>query len=183
MLEAFLSSLFVAILSEVADKTQLVILGLALKFRSPWRVFGGALLAHAAMDGLAVAVGGFAGNWVPWPWLRWVVGGLFVALGVWELLKREEGHHVVPHRGAFVSSFLAVFVSEFGDKSQLAAGLLAAAYQVPVAVFVGFVLGLALTIGLNVLVSGKIAKCVSERNMRLAIGVVFIVFGLLTMFR
>lgn len=87
MNEPFLIAFILALVSEVADKTQLVILGLALKYKSPFRVFSGALFAHALMDGFAIVLGAFFGFSLSSAIIKNIVGILFIILGIWSFSK------------------------------------------------------------------------------------------------
>ena len=184
MLSAFLSSFGIALLSEIADKTQLVILGLALKLKSPFRVFLGALLAHAAMDGLAVALGSWLGFSLPAGQVGLFVGVVFIGLGTWEVAKAwraSRKKEVVTNGSPFLLSFFLILASEFGDKSQIAAGLLAAEFRTPIAVFLGFVLGLAVTIAATVFFGVMLAKRLPRKTVKIIIGALFIIFGVVSL--
>ncbi|MBI5398440.1 TMEM165/GDT1 family protein, partial [Candidatus Woesearchaeota archaeon] len=78
------------------------------------------------------------------------------------------------------ASFLTVLVSEFGDKTQIASGLLAAKYLAPVPIFIGFVLALAVAIGFNVFVGSKIAGRIPRKTIKIITAILFILFGLFT---
>jgi len=77
--------------------------------------------------------------------------------------------------------FLTVLLSEFGDKTQIASGLLAAKYLVPITIFIGFVLALAIVIGLNVFVGSKVAERIPRRTIKIITAVLFLLFGILTL--
>jgi len=184
MLEAFGAAFVLALLSEIADKTQLVIFGLALQFKSPWRVFFGALGAHAFMDGIAIALGTFFSFTIDLFFLKAAVGILFLALGFWQFVKlfvhrksKKKSFGGAP----FVASFLTVSLSEFGDKTQIASGLLAAKYALPVSIFIGTILALALAIGFNIFIGSKVAEKLPREAIKIITGLLFIAFGLFTL--
>jgi len=179
-MEAFLVAFVLAFLSELVDKTQLVIFSLALKHRSPWKVFAGALSAHAVMDGLAVILGLFV-HTLDLGWMKYVVGGLFIIIGVRGFFKQEDAHK--KRQGyPFMAAFLTILLSEFGDKTQFASGLISAQFGLPWQVFGGILIALALAIGVNVFVGRKLAERVPAKlTSRLASGL-FVVFGIVTMF-
>src|SRR3990172_3801420 len=133
MIEPFAAALTLAFVSEIADKTQFVILGLVLKYKSPYRVFSGALLAHALMDGIAILMGSAFGFTLPARLLNKLVGVLFILLGAWTLVnlyvkKNAEEEKEPARNNPLSASFFTVLLSEFGDKTQVASGLLAARY-------------------------------------------------------
>ena len=186
MIEPFVAAFMLALISEIADKTQLVILGLALKYKSPFRVFSGALLAHTVMDGAAIALGAFFGFSLTSSLIKNGVGVLFILLGIWIVVKfyfkksKKEDKEMLS-RTPLMTSFLTVLLSEFGDKTQIASGLLAAKYLVPITIFIGFVLALAIVIGLNVFVGSKVAERIPRRTIKIITAVLFLLFGILTL--
>ncbi len=191
----FLLALILALLSEIADKTQLVILGLALRYKSPFKVFSGALCAHAIMDGLAIVAGTFFGFSWSSALIKNAVGVVFILLGLWGFSKlylkskrenkgkkdKKEKKEFGSSKNAFLASFLLVLASEFGDKTQITSGLLAAKYQVPVSIFLGFVVALAVAIGFNVLVGSKIAQKLPRRTIKIITAILFVIFGIYTL--
>ncbi|HLC64876.1 MAG TPA: TMEM165/GDT1 family protein [Candidatus Nanoarchaeia archaeon] len=185
-IEPFIAAFALALVSEIADKTQLVILGLALRYKSPFKVFSGALLAHAFMDGVAIALGAFFGFSLASNLIKNIIGILFVLLGLWTLVKlylkksKKEKKEIFS-KTPFAASFLTVVLSEFGDKTQIASGLLAAKYLVPVPIFIGFVLALAIVIGLNVFVGSKLAERIPRKTIKIVTAVLFVLFGIFTL--
>lgn len=190
LLEPFAAAFILALVSEIADKTQFVILGLALQYRSPWQVFAGALIAHAIMDGLAILLGAYLGFSLPFTLIKTAIGIIFILFGVGTLAKiylfagrkkQKKEISTATVAGAFVTSFLTVLLSEFGDKTQIASGLLSARYLAPLPIFVGFVAALAVAIGLNVFIGSKVAERLPQKTIKFATAVLFILFGLFTL--
>ena len=182
MNEPFIIAFVLALISEIADKTQLVIPGLALKYNSPLKVFSGALLAHAFMDGIAILLGAFFGFTLSSVLVKNSVGTVFIILGLWGFYKLYRKTHRkesrIPGKTPFTISLLTVMISEFGDKTQIASGLLSAKYLVPIPIFMGFVLALAAAIGFNVFVGSKIAQKLPRRTIKMITAVLFVLFGL-----
>lgn len=145
--------------AEIGDKSQLVCMTLAARHRH-WPVFLGALSAFALLNALAVLFGAAVAQWVPKPWLALAVAALFLVFGLLALFARESDDGEVRERsrhGVFVTTFLMIFLAEFGDKTQLAtAGLSAAAPSVPV--WVGSTLALGLTSALGVVAGRTVLK-------------------------
>ena len=184
--EPFVAAFILALISEIADKTQLVILGLAIKYKSPFKVFSGALLAHAVMDGIAIALGAFFAFSLSLSLIKNGVGTLFILLGIWALLKfyfkkSKAKDKEILSKTPFTTSFLIILLSEFGDKTQIASGLLAAKYLVPIPIFIGFVAALAIVIGLNVFVGSKVAERMPRKTIKIATAILFILFGIFTL--
>ncbi|MDO8740607.1 MAG: TMEM165/GDT1 family protein [Candidatus Woesearchaeota archaeon] len=189
MLEAFISAVVFSVLGEIADKTQLIILGLSLKYKAPFKVFLGALAGHAVMDGIAIIIGYYFGFVFSsnMSILDEIVGSLFILFGLWGLLKRyiiksrKEKENKVRHSMPLIATFLTILVVEIGDKTQIASGLLAAKYLQPIPIILGVIVGLAITIGLNVFVGRKLAEKLPRNTIRTASYILFILFGLFTL--
>jgi putative Ca2+/H+ antiporter (TMEM165/GDT1 family) len=189
LLEPFIASVIFSILGEIADKTQLIILGFALKYKAPFRVFLGGLVGHGAMDGAAILIGLYFGGLFAADFIGKLVGALFIMLGIWGLWlkpyikkgKKEEKHKKIKTASPFLVTSLTILLVEFGDKTQIASGLLAAEYRRPLIVWAGVLVGLALTIGLNVFVGSRLAEKLPRKVIRTATYVLFILFGLFTM--
>ena len=185
--EPFLASLVFIFLSEVADKTQLVILGLALQYKKQFPVFLGALSAHSLMDLLAIIIGFSLPSFFPTELIERIVAIGFITYGTYLFTKilrkkhKEEKERKIAAHAPFVISFLTILLSEFGDKTQVASGLLAAKYADIAFVFLGTVVALALAIGLNVFVGSKIAQKLPRRTIKITIAILFIAFGIVTL--
>ena len=146
-MEAFLVSTGIVALAEMGDKTQLLSLVLAARFRKPWPIVLGILVATLANHGLAGAVGSWVTTMMGPDVLRWVLGASFIAMAVWMLipdkLDDEEGDSA-PRMGVFVTTVVAFFLAEMGDKTQIATVMLAARFDTYVAVVAGTTLGMML---------------------------------------
>ena len=186
MLEPFFAAFILALISEIGDKTQLVILGLALKYRARFKIFFGAFLAHSFIDGISILVGTFFSFSLPNELISKAVGILFISLGIYVLAKlyikrSKKNKKEIISKTPFLASFLTIIVIEFGDRSQIASGLLAAKYASPLLIFIGFSLALALVIGLTVFVGSKLAERIPRKTIKVISAILFIVFGLATL--
>jgi len=187
-LEPFFASVSIIFLSEIADKTQLVILGLALKYKRPFPVFLGALIAHSLMDLFAIVVGFSLPAVFPVFFVNIAVGSIFLVYGIYLFIKvfwkvkKYEKESTISARAPFVISFLTILASEFGDKTQVASGLLAARYSDVWFVFFGAFVALAFAIGLNVFVGSKLAKRLPRSTIKVVTALLFIVFGIVILF-
>jgi len=144
--EAFLVSTGVVALAEIGDKTQLLALVLAAKFRKPVPIILGILVATLANHGMAGALGAWIAAWLGPIGLRWVLGISFVAMAIWTLVpdKYEEQNAAPPRFGVFITTTVAFFLVEMGDKTQIATVALAAKYPSLLAVVLGTTLGMML---------------------------------------
>jgi putative Ca2+/H+ antiporter (TMEM165/GDT1 family) len=146
-MEAFLISTGIVALAEMGDKTQLLSLVLAARFRKPWPIVLGILVATLANHALAGAVGSWVTTVLGPNVLRWVLGLSFIAMAMWMLipdkLEDEEGDDA-PRMGVFMTTVVAFFLAEMGDKTQIATVMLAAQYQAWAWVVAGTTLGMML---------------------------------------
>ena len=148
-MEAFLVSMGVVALAEVGDKTQLLALILAARFRKPLPIILGILVATLANHALAGAVGVWLASAIGPTAMRWVLGLSFIAMAVWTLIpdKYEEedaGSRPPPRLGVFSTTVLAFFLLEMGDKTQIATVALAARYASLASVVAGTTTGMML---------------------------------------
>ena len=179
-MEAFLVSTGIVALAEMGDKTQLLSLVLAARFRKPWPIVLGILVATLANHGLAGAVGSWVTTVLGPDVLRWVLGGSFIAMAVWMLipdkLDEEEGDNA-PRMGVFLTTVVAFFLAEMGDKTQIATVMLAAQYQAWFAVVAGTTLGMMLANAPVVWLGDAITKRVPLRMVHTVSALIFAVLG------
>ena len=109
-------------LAEIGDKTQLLALLLAARFRKPWPIVAGILVATLLNHALAGWVGTLVAHWLTPQVLRWVVAGSFLLIALWTLKpdKLEDDEGATGGHGAFVATVFAFFLAEIGDKTQVA---------------------------------------------------------------
>ena len=182
--ETFAASFAVVFVAELADKSRLVGLLLATAFRSRWRVFWGMTAGYALLDGAAVAAGAALGARLGGPWLARGCGALFLAFGAAAWLappETEDRARGLLSRfeslGPFVVSFLAIALSELGDRTQLASAALAARAASAWAVYAGVLGALALLNALTVAAGEALAARLDPRLIRRAGGALFAALG------
>ena len=184
-MEAFLVSTGIVALGEMGDKTQLLALLLAARFRKPVPIVLGILVATLANHALAGAVGGWLAALMGPQWLRWVIGGSFLAMAVWMLVPDKLDDVETEGRGqrlgVFGTTVLAFFLAEMGDKTQIATVALAARYPDLLAVVAGTTLGMMLANVPAVLLGDQIAKRVSMTLVHGIAAAIFAVLGVLTL--
>ncbi|MGX7894286.1 TMEM165/GDT1 family protein [Tsuneonella sp. HG222] len=180
-MEAFLASTLVVALAEIGDKTQLLAIVLAARFRKPWPIVAGILLATLANHGLAALVGASAAAWLESDWFRYAVAAGFVAMGLWTLVpdKLDEDEAPKPSRyGAFLTTLVAFFLVEMGDKTQVATVALAARYGSVLWVAGGTTLGMMLANAPVVFAGAKLVERIPLNAIRTAAALLFVVLGI-----
>ena len=179
-MEAFLVSTGIVALAEMGDKTQLLSLVLAARFRKPWPIVLGILVATLANHGLAGALGSWITTVMGPDVLRWVLGASFIAMAVWMLipdkLDDEEGE-TAPRMGVFLTTVVAFFLAEMGDKTQIATVMLAAQYNAWFMVVAGTTLGMMLANAPVVWLGDAITKRVPLRIVHLVSAGIFAILG------
>lgn len=183
-MEAFFVSTGIVALAEMGDKTQLLSLVLAARFRKPWPIVLGILVATLANHGLAGAVGSWVTTVLGPDVLRWVLGGSFIAMAVWMLipdkLDDNEGDSA-PRMGVFLTTVVVFFLAEMGDKTQIATVMLAAQYNAWFAVVAGTTLGMMLANAPVVWFGDAITKRVPLRLVHLISAGIFAVLGVIAL--
>ena len=180
-MEAFLVSAGIVALAEMGDKTQLLSLLLAARFRKPWPIALGILVATLANHGLAGAAGAWVTTLLGPQVLRWVLGASFIAMALWMLVPDKlEGRQAdkAPRLGVFATTVIAFFLAEMGDKTQIATVMLAARYHAWLAVVLGTTLGMMLANAPAVWLGDRVTRWVPLRVVHLVSAVIFGVLGL-----
>ncbi len=182
-LEAFLVSTGIVALAEIGDKTQLLSLVLAARFRKPLPIVLGILVATVLNHAVAGAVGAWVTQWVGPQVMRWVLGVSFVAMGAWMLVpdKLDESSGDARQRGVFMTTLLAFFFAEMGDKTQVATVALAARYVQLWPVVAGTTLGMMLANVPVVVLGDRITRRMPVRAVHGVAAVVFLVLGVIAL--
>jgi Ca2+/H+ antiporter, TMEM165/GDT1 family len=182
-LEAFIISTGIVALAEIGDKTQLLAFILAAKFRKPWPIVLGILVATLANHGLAGALGSWITSFLGPHTLRWILGLSFLAMAAWILVpdKFDEGDAKLARYGAFGTTVVAFFFAEMGDKTQIATVALAAQYQDFFSVVAGTTLGMMIANVPAVLLGDKLAHRLPVRLVHILAALIFAGLGLATL--
>lgn len=178
-MEAFLVSTGIVALAEIGDKTQLLALVLAAKYRKPVPIIFGILIATLVNHAVAGYVGAWVASAVGAELMRWILGVSLLAMAAWMLVPdtlNDDKRAKSARYGVFLTTFLAFFVVEIGDKTQIATVVLAAEYSSLVAVVGGTTFGMMLANVPAVLLGEVAAK---KLPMRLVHGVAAAIFALL----
>lgn len=183
-MEAFLVSTGIVALAEMGDKTQLLALILAVRFRKPIPIVLGIFVATIVNHGLAGALGAWLTQVMGPELLRWVLGASFIAMAVWMLIpdtmdEEEEGQE--PRWGVFGTTVVAFFLAEMGDKTQIATIALGARYSDVFSVTVGTTLGMMLANAPAVWIGQKFTKRMPIKWVHAVAAVTFIAIGAATL--
>jgi len=181
-MEAFLVSTVVVALAEMGDKTQLLSLVLAAKLKRPWAIVAGILCATLANHFLAGWVGAWLATLVAPTTLKWIVALSFFAFGLWALKPDTlDGEREYSGRSAFMTTLVAFFIVEMGDKTQLATVALAARFDALAAVVAGTTLGMLVANAPAVWLGEALARRVDMNWMRRIAALLFVLLGVLTL--
>ncbi|HNQ10977.1 MAG TPA: TMEM165/GDT1 family protein [Giesbergeria sp.] len=183
-MEAFLVSTSIVALAEMGDKTQLLALVLAARFRKPWPIVWGIFVATVFNHALAGAAGAWITTLIGPQMLRWVLGVSFIAMAVWMLIpdKLEDGDTGEgPRWGVFGTTVVAFFLAEMGDKTQIATVMLAAQYSGWLWVVAGTTLGMMLANAPVVWLGERITRRIPLRTVHVVSAGIFLVLGILAL--
>jgi Ca2+/H+ antiporter, TMEM165/GDT1 family len=180
MLEALLVSTLVVAVGELGDKTQLLTLVLAARYRKPWPIIAGILVATLANHTVAAWIGQWVRDAVPPGILRWGLALSFFAVAAWALKPDQFDDSDAPpvsDRNVFVVTVIAFFLAEIGDKTQIATAMLAAKFDSLVAVVAGTTLGMLLVDAPTAFLGDAAAKRIPFRAVRIAAAALFAGIG------
>jgi putative Ca2+/H+ antiporter (TMEM165/GDT1 family) len=182
-MEAFLVSTGVVALGEMGDKTQLLAMLLAVKFRKPIPIILGIFVSTLVNHATAGWVGGWVANALGPQVLRWVIGIAFLGMAAWVLVPDKiDEEETAPQRfGVFGTTVIAFFLAEMGDKTQIATVALAARYHDLLPVVAGTTLGILIADVPAVLIGGRLARKISMKWMHGIAAAIFAVLGMLTL--
>lgn len=183
MLTSFLTTTGLVAVAEIGDKTQLLSLLLAARFRRPLPILAAILLATLANHLAAAALGVWLDHLIDDRVLRWVLGASFLAMAIWTLIPDKlDGEAVTVGRwGAFLTTLVAFFIAEIGDKTQLATTALGARYNSVILITLGSTLGLFLVNAPAVLLGEKLVARLPMALVRRIAAAAFLILGLVTL--
>ncbi len=178
-MEAFLTSTGVVAIAEIGDKTQLLAIVLAARFRKPIPILLGILAATLLNHAAAAWLGVLVAQWLQGPIFQAVVGAAFIAMAAWALIpdKEDEGAGAKTHGGVFLTTLIAFFLVEIGDKTQIATSLLAARFGDVVVVTAGTTIGMMLANAPAVFLGEAATKLVPLKIVRMIAAGIFAVIG------
>ena len=182
-MEAFLVSTGIVALAEIGDKTQLLAFVLAAKFRRPLPIIAAIFVATIANHAFAAAIGAWITSLLGPDILRWVLGASFIAMAAWTLIpdKIDDDDLALAKYGVFLTTLIAFFIAEMGDKTQVATVALAARYDSVIAVVCGTTLGMMLANVPAVYLGDRIAGRIPLKLVHGIAALIFAALGVATL--
>lgn len=182
-MEALVQSFILVFISEMGDKTQLLALLLIAKFKRPAPILTGIFLATILNHGLATYVGLTVSELISPQTLKWILSFTFIGFGLWILKPdKEEPIKEKVGWGPFMTTLVAFFFAEMGDKTQLATVALGAQFNSMSAVTIGTTLGMMGSNGLAIFFGQRFLEKVPMKWLHRIASFLFILFGLLILF-
>ena len=178
-MEAFFVSTGVVALAEIGDKTQLLALLLAARFRAPWPTVAGILVATLLNHALASAVGSWLMTIIGPDAMRWILGISFIAMAAWTLIpdSAPDESRGPPRYGVFLTTLIAFFLVEMGDKTQIATVALAAQFHSITLVVLGTSVGMLLANAPVVFAGEALMRRVPLEAVRIVAALSFLALG------
>ena len=180
-MQAFLISTGIVALAEMGDKTQLLALVLAARFKKPWPFVLGIFVATVLNHAMAGALGAWVTTQISPQTLRYILGASFIAMALWMLVPDkldEEADRKKPRFGVFGTTVVLFFLAEMGDKTQIATVMLAARFDAYIAVVAGTTLGMMLANAPVVWLGERMTRLVPLRVVHLVSAAIFLGLGL-----
>ena len=180
-MEAFLASIAVVALAEIGDKTMLLAIVLAARLRAHWQILAGIFVATLANHGISALAGREIAGLVDAQWFQIAVALGFIAMAAWILVPDkldddDEGFRRIG--GPFLTTLVAFFIVEIGDKTQVATIALGAQYGEVLAVAAGTTIGMLLANAPAVFLGEALVQRISLKTTRIAAALVFLGLGL-----
>jgi len=179
-LEALITSTAVVALAEIGDKTQLLAIVLATRFKRPLPIIMGILVATLANHFCAALVGERVSALLDGQWFRYLIAASFIAMAIWTLIpdKFEDEEQKPARFGAFLTTLIAFFFVEMGDKTQIATVALGAQFQSVLLVTTGTTLGMMIANVPAVFLGNELIKRVPMATVRAIAAALFLAIGL-----
>ncbi|ABZ82842.1 putative membrane protein [Heliomicrobium modesticaldum Ice1] len=176
-MEAFWASTIFVVLAEMGDKTQLLGMAFATRYKAA-TVLAGVFVATLLNHFLAVALGDYLTAFVPMETVQLAAAISFIFFGLWTIRGDElEGEDEKEYFGPFLTVTIAFFIAEMGDKTQLASVALAAKYHNLIPVWMGTTTGMMISNVIGILIGVVLGKKIPERIVKYASAAIFILFG------
>ncbi len=167
-------------LAEMGDKTQLSVILLSSRTREYIPLLAGVMLAFLITDGFAILIGSWMTGIIPLDLLKLISGGVFILFGA--LILRGDQKEAEEERGlssgnALLSGFSLIFLSEWGDKTQIASALFATEYN-PIMVFIGVMAALFILSVMAIYLGQIISQKVDRKLVSRIAGTIFLIIGI-----
>ena len=179
-MEALLVSTLVVAIAEIGDKTQLLAIILATRFKKPVPIILGILVATLANHALAALAGSLVAGLLDGAWFRWAIAVSFIAMAAWALVPDKADDEAAggkARHGVFLTTVVAFFLVEMGDKTQIATVALGARFHDVLWVAAGTTLGMMAANIPAVYLGEAATRIVPLRYVRLGAALVFLGLG------
>ena len=183
-MEALFISTGIVALAEIGDKTQLLAFILAARFKKPIPIIFGILIATLLNHAMAGALGAFIDRVISPIYLRYILGISFVAMAFWILIPdkiEDDESQIATKFGVFITTLVAFFMAEMGDKTQIATVAMAAKFNSTILVVVGTTLGMMIANVPAVYLGEKLAGKIPLKLVHGICALIFATLGVLTL--
>jgi len=187
-MDTFLIATGIVALAEIGDKTQLLSLVLAARYRAPWAISAGIFVATLLNHALAAWVGESVFTWLGPDWMRWIIGLSFIAMAAWTLIpdrldedEENSAEKKLRRYGVFLMTTTIFFLLEMGDKTQVATAILAARFNDLLPVILGTTVGMMIANVPLVFFGNMLLRKISIELVHRVTAVIFLVLGLATL--
>jgi Ca2+/H+ antiporter, TMEM165/GDT1 family len=180
---SFIKALLLVVVAEMGDKTQLLAMAMASKYKVK-HVMMGVLIATILNHALAVAVGSYLSSFIPMDMIKIVAAVSFLIFGLWTIRgdKLDEEDEKKVKFGPIMTVAIAFFIAEMGDKTQLMTISIAAENQNPLLILMGTTAGMLVADGIGVLGGAWMCRHIPEIYIKWVAGIIFMFFGTLTLY-
>lgn len=182
-MESFIKALLLVVVAEMGDKTQLLAMAMASKYKAK-QVMIGVLIATILNHALAVAVGSYASTVIPMNLIKVIAAISFLAFGLWTIRgdKLDDEENKKSKFGPIITVAVAFFIAEMGDKTQLMTITIAAENQQPFLILMGTTVGMLVADGIGILGGAWMCRHIPEVYIKWVAGIIFMFFGTLTLY-
>lgn len=182
-MESFIKALLLVVVAEMGDKTQLLAMAMASKYKVK-QVMIGVLIATILNHALAVAVGNYLSAIIPMSLVKVIAAVSFLVFGLWTIRgdKLDDEENKKSKFGPIVTVAIAFFIAEMGDKTQLMTITIAAENQQPLLILMGTTVGMLVADGIGILFGAWMCRHIPEIYIKWVAGVIFMFFGTLTLY-
>jgi Ca2+/H+ antiporter, TMEM165/GDT1 family len=181
-MDALWISFITVAIAEIGDKTQLLAVLLAARFGRPVPIILGILVATILNHAVAAWFGAAVAGWLEGQWFKMALGAGFIAMGLWALIPdKDDDAAAKPRGGVFLTTLVAFFLVEIGDKTQIATSLLAANFNAVVLVTIGTTLGMLAANIPAVLLGRQALKVIPLDLVRKIAAAIFVAVGIVVL--
>lgn len=179
-MQTYLISTLLVALAEMGDRTQLLAIMLASRYRRPLPILLGIFVATIASHALAALAGFYLASVLSATWFKYAVSLSFIAMALWALVPdtEREGEPGTQRLGVFVTTAVAFFLVEIGDKTQIATAVLAARFHDVAIVAAGTTTGMMIANIPAVFLGQAVTRVLPIHALRIGAAVVYLALGL-----